>query len=227
VTNQWRTHFAALLLVLLAHAAFVAWLFTVRPHAFHSLHREVADIAAVLLIQLPPPPPPPSADATPAERTNVSKPAPKLALSKTDAESKLEADDGPPKHGMGSGVDWANTISTPATIATGPRRVPSDYADKVKAKVVANLVRPEGAVFKPQGGDKADAKYLLRQCTIPYEVTVDREGKVLSIKIESCGDKLLDAAAEAALHKSAPFPPPPNAGASSYVIYGSANFRAQ
>lgn len=227
MTNQWRARTLTLLAVVLLHVVLVAWLFTLRPHAFHALKGQLVDVAAVLLVQLPPPPPPPPADAAPAERTNVARPAPKLSLAKTDAESKLEADDGPPKHGMGSGVDWANTISTPATIATGPRRVPSDYADKVKAKVVANLARPDGAMYKPQAGDKADAKYLQRQCTIPYEVTVDREGKVLSYKIESCGDKALDAAAEAALQKSGPFPPPPNAGASSYVIYGSANFRAQ
>jgi protein TonB len=128
---------------------------------------------------------------------------------------------------MGGNGEWAGIAASQNSITLVPRRVPSDYADKVKAKVVANLVRPDGAVYKAQAGEKADARSMLRQCTIPYEITVDREGKVLSFQIESCGDKLLDAAAEAALQKSGPFPPPPHAGAATYVIYGSANFRAQ
>ena len=225
MTRQWKARSITLLAVISIHVLFMLWLLTLRPHAFRSLHREMVDVAAVFLVQLPPPPPPPP-EATKAEPANTTKQSAKATLSKSESELKIEADDGPPKHGMG-GVDWANTISTPAAAPPGPRRVPSDYADKVKARVVANLVRPDGAMFKAQSGDKTDAKNLQRQCTIPYEITVDREGKVLSFKIESCGDKLLDAAAEAALQKSGPFPPPPNSGASTYVIYGSANFRAQ
>lgn len=211
--------------VILTHVLLLLWLLSLRPHEYRELHRDLVDVAAVFMVRLPPPPPPPP-EATPEKPVAGVRPAARPASSKSDAESRDENDDGPPKHTMGAGGAWGSGISAPNAI-TLPRRVPSDYADKVKARVVANLVRPDGAVFKAQAGDKADATYLRRQCTIPYEITVDREGKMVSYQIESCGDKLLDAAAEAALQKSGPFPPPPNSGAATYVIYGSANFRAQ
>ena len=223
--TRWKTQSIALLAVLLIHVLMLLWLLSVRPQAYRSLHRELADVAAVFLVRLPPPPPPPVETAK-AEPVDSARPLAKPAPSKTDTESRVD-DEGPPKHGMGSGGEWGNAISSPNAITVAPRRVPSDYADKVKAKVVANIVRPDGAFYKATVGEKADAKHLQRQCTIPYEITVDREGKLARFKIESCGDKVLDAAAEAALQKSGPFPPPPNAGAATYVIYGSANFRAQ
>ena len=211
--------------VILAHVLLLLWLLSLRPQVYRELHRDLFDVAAVLMVQLPPPPPPPP-EATPEKPEPNPRPAAKNAPERREAEATTESDAGPPKHAMGADGSWGSGIASPGAI-TLPRRVPSDYADKVKARVVANLVRPDGAVFKAQAGDKPDAAYLQRQCTIPYEITVDREGKMLSFQIESCGDKLLDAAAEAALQKAGPFPPPPNAGAATYVIYGSANFRAK
>lgn len=223
--TRWKSRSIALFAVILIHILLLLWLLSVRPQAYRSLHGELADIAAVFLVSLPPPPPPPT-EVAKTEAVNSARPSAKPTPSKSDVESRAD-DEGPPKHGMGNGGEWGNAISSPNAISLAPRRVPSDYADKVKAKVVANIVRPDGAFYKATSGEKADAKHLQRQCTVPYEITVDREGKLVSYKIESCGDKLLDAAAEAALQKSGPFPPPPNAGAATYVIYGSANFRAQ
>ena len=223
---RWGTRGLALIIAALIHVALLLCLLSVRPQAFMPLRRVMESVAEVFIVQVPPPPvvlspePPPQA----AKQAQL----PSIASPRKTPESKLtEADDGPPIHGMGGNGEWAGITPSPNAITLAPRRVPSDYADKVKARVVANLVRPDGAVYKAQPGEKSDARSVLRQCTIPYEITVDRQGKVLSFQIESCGDKLLDAAAEAALQKSGPFPPPPNSGAATYVIYGSANFRAQ
>ncbi len=224
--TRWGTRSIALTCAALVHVVLVLWLLSVRPQAFMPLRAALENVAEIFIVHVPPPPVEPA--ATPPSKAAQQAPLPTISSPRKTPDAKLrEADDEPPKHGMGGSGEWVGIAPSPNAITLAPRRVPSDYADKVKAKVVANLVRPDGAVYKAQAGDKSDARSMLRQCTIPYEITVDREGKVLSFQIESCGDKLLDAAAEAALQKSGPFPPPPNLGAATYVIYGSANFRAQ
>ncbi|WP_304638934.1 TonB family protein [Pseudomonas sp.] len=94
----------------------------------------------------------------------------------------------------------------------------------MKGQVIAGLQRPDGAVYAPPPGYKGDPNDFKRQCFIPYEITVDASGRMLSFEIDRCGDELLDAAAEQAIRAAGPFPPPPNQGATRYVIYGNAIF---
>lgn len=91
-------------------------------------------------------------------------------------------------------------------------------------RVIARLERPEGSVYAPPPGYDGDPNDFKRQCYIPYEITVDANGAIVSYEINKCGDDLLDAAAERAILQAAPFPPPPNQGAQSYIIYGTAIF---
>jgi protein TonB len=92
---------------------------------------------------------------------------------------------------------------------------PPDYAEKVKTRVNAAIVYP------------ADAKRFLQQCWVEYTLTVDRNGNMLNYRIENCGDDRLDAAAQAALIKGGPYPPPPDSGAASYEIHGALVFTLQ
>jgi len=117
--------------------------------------------------------------------------------------------------------EWVRPEATPS--GPGARRAPSEYADAVKSRVVAKVVYPANALYPAPKGFKGDPRELMRQCTIPYEVVVDRQGQIVSYEIERCNDDLLDAAAEAAVLKAQPFPPPPE-GAEQYRIYGSINF---
>ncbi len=179
----------------------------------------------------PPPPPPPMAKPTPP----AAAPAPRPRPAPRPAEVVREvAEPAPkpvivqraaPRHTRGDADEWAVEEGTSDAAPSGPaaRRAPSDYAERVKAQVVAGVVRPPGALYPAPRGYKGDMRVLMRQCTIPYAVVVDQDGRIVSYEIDRCNDDLLDAAAEAAIKKAEPFPPPPN-GVAQYRIYGSVNF---
>lgn len=122
--------------------------------------------------------------------------------------------------------DWAVAATTEGG-GNGPRRVPSNYADTVKDRIIAKLEYPKNAYITVRSATTGKFVTIPLQCTIPYQITVGNDGRMISYRIEPCGQPLLDAAAEAALMKAGPFPPPPDLGAKEYVIYGSANFLIQ
>ena len=101
---------------------------------------------------------------------------------------------------------------------------PSGYALTVKNRVIANLKRPEGALYEPPPGYKGDPNDLKRKCSIPYEITVDGNGRMLSYEIDRCVDEVLNRAAEQAIRSAGPFPAPPGDGSVQYIIYGTAIF---
>lgn len=158
------------------------------------------------VIRQPPPLPP-----------RETRPAPVIA----PAPSPVVKAPAPPAHQHVESDEWVMPDATPAV--TGARRAPPDYSEAVKSRVIAKVVYPANAVYPAPKGFKGDPRELMRQCTIPYEVVVDRQGQIVSYDIERCGDDLLDAAAEAAVLKAQPFTPPPE-GAEQYRIYGSINF---
>ena len=127
-------------------------------------------------------------------------------------------------HAFGANNDWQAPPAPPADAPTRARMAPSGYSDTVKNRVIAQVRRPEGSVYAPPPGYKGDPNDFKRQCYIPYEITVDAQGRMLSYSIDRCGDELLDAEAERAIQQAGPFPPPPNQGASQYVIYGTTIF---
>ncbi|WP_185268650.1 energy transducer TonB [Halopseudomonas xiamenensis] len=215
------------------HAALVAWLMSSR---FSHPPVQLREPIAVELVELPvepepepiiePEPEPEPEPETEPEPEPAPKPAPPRPVQRTAPAAAPAQPAGPPVHTFGANQDWAPPpappTSTPA--ATRGRPVPSAYADTVKSRVTANLKRPEGSVYKPPPGYKGDPNDFKRQCYIPYEITVDATGRMLSYVIDRCGDELLDAAAEQAVRSAGPFPPPPNQGAEQYVIYGTAIF---
>ncbi|CAG4884768.1 Protein TonB [Georgfuchsia toluolica] len=223
---DWFSRGGAFVFSLMVHAALLVWLLTTTlgggptalpPH-----------VIALELVRPPPPPtaPPALKDIKPQPLPHA--PAPVKPQPKKPVE--LPAPAGAPVHEFAKNDDdWVAVAPGAGTGrgAGGARRVPPDYADKVKTRVVAKLDYPPDAVYEPPPGYKGDPKQLKRQCTVPYEIVVDRNGKMISHHIEPCGDGMLDAAAEAALLKAGPFPPPPDLGAEQYVIYGSANFRTR
>ena len=129
---------------------------------------------------------------------------------------------GPPVHAFGANTEWAAPVA-PAAASRG-RLAPSGYADTVKNRVIAQLKRPDGAVYKAPAGYDGDPAAFNRKCFIAYQITVDGSGKMLSYEIDRCGDALLDAAAEQAILKAGPFPAPPNQGAAGYTVHGTAIF---
>lgn len=231
---QWPIRLLVILVSLALHGALLIWLLS--ANLSQSLP-EPPQAIAVQMVELPvpvpepepePEPEPPQPEPIPEPEPEPAPPPPvkppvvKKAAPPPRAPSKAA---GPPVHSFGANNDWA----APSTPAASPassrgRQVPSGYADTVKNRVIANLKRPEGAVYKPPPGYKGDPADLKRKCFISYEITLDSSGRMLSYEIDPCGDPLLDAAAEQAVLKAGPFPPPPNQGATRYTVYGTAIF---
>ena len=187
-----------------------------------------------LLLRVPPPapaPPPPVEPPAPQPpRSPLPHPPqrPVAAATPTGSHSPIErapvvtaaAQAGPRMRS--SDDDWIAPTAPQA--ADTARRAPPEYAEAVKSQVVAKVVYPPAAAFPKPKDFHGDPRLLMRQCTIPYEVLVDRDGKIVSYQIDACHDDLLDAAAADAIVKAQPFPPPPE-GAEQYRIYGSINFQ--
>ena len=224
---RWLARCGALLLSLVAHGALLAWLLTATLGG-----ESVSSSARPILVELTRPPPPPPPPPQPPKET-PRQPERKLAAPAKPLPSQPPApviQSGPPVHEFATNDnDWVAAVPGEGSGrgAGGARRVPPDYAVKVKSRIIAKLDYPQDAVYEAPRNFKGDPKVLKRQCTVPYEIVVDRNGRMISHHLDPCGDDLLDAAAEAALLKAGPFPPPPDLGADQYVIYGSANFRVQ
>lgn len=231
--RRWGVRLLLLGLSLLIHAALLAWLMGSRFS--HPIQTELEPIAVEMVAATPEPEPepepvpepvpePPEPEPQPEPAPEVErKPAPPKPVPQPRAALALPS--GPPVHSFGANQEWAAPPAPPSNAEpVRGRPVPAAYADTVKNRVTANLKRPEGAVYKPPPGYKGDPNDFKRQCYIPYEITVDGNGRVVSYQIDRCGDELLDAAAEQAVRNAGPFPPPPNPGADTYVIYGTAIF---
>lgn len=224
---HWPIRLLVILVSLALHGALLVWLLSAD---LRQPLPEQPQAIAVQMVELPVPEPEPEPEPEPiAEPEPEPEPVPpppvkapvvKKAAPLPRAPTKSA---GPPVHAFGANNDWA-APPTPAPSASRSRQVPSGYADTVKNRVIANLKRPEGAVYKPPPGYKGDPADFKRKCHISYEITLDSSGKMLSYEIDPCGDPLLDAAAEQAVLKAGPFPPPPNQGASRYTVYGTAIF---
>jgi outer membrane biosynthesis protein TonB len=222
---NWLARSSALVVSLLVHTALFLWLLTSNL-AGDEVVLPSAPLMLVELVKIPPPPPPPPPPEIKNDVKPDKKPLPKRAAAKA---APPKEDPGPPAHEISTKDDeWvAPRVNNNKSFVIGARRVPSDYAEKVKSQVVANTEYPADAVYKPPKNYKGDLKDFRQQCVVDYEITVDRNGNMLSYKYEPCGNAKLDAAADAGLRKSGPFPPPPNLGAESYVIYGTQIFRVK
>lgn len=203
------------------HVALLVWLLSANL-AGNEVELPSAPPIPIEMVKIPPPPPPPDAknDTKPD-----SKPQPKRAAK---AAAK-PVDPGPPAHEISSRDDeWvAPRVNDNKSFVIGARRAPSDYAEKVKNQVIGNMQYPTDAYYKVPRNYKGDMKALQQQCMVAYEITVDKQGNMVSYKFDRCGNDKLDAAAEQALKRSGPFPPPPNQGAETYIIYGREIFRTK
>jgi periplasmic protein TonB len=205
------------------HIALFAWLLTANLAGDEVILPSAPPIA-IELVKIPPPPPPPPPDVKTDAKPD-KKPLPKRA-SKPSAPKQ---EPGPPVHEISTRDDeWvAPRVNNNRSFVIGARRAPSDYAERVKNRVIANMQYPADAYYKAPRNYKGDMKALQQQCMISYEVTVDRQGNMVSYKFDRCGNDKLDAAAETALKNSGPYDPPPNLGAETYVIYGREIFRTK
>jgi protein TonB len=209
----------SLVVALLAHTALLLWLLSANL-AGDPVHQEAAPIA-VELVKLPPSPPPQEPPQKPESRQPPEQKRPMRAVPLPPIEA------GPPVHEISANDDeWvAPRVNENKEFSNGGGRAPSDYAEKVKEQVIAKMEYPPDALYKPPRYYRGDLNAYRQQCRIAYEITVDRSGNRVSYKFERCGIAKLDAAADAALSKSGPFPPPPDLGAETYVIYGVQIFR--
>jgi protein TonB len=89
--------------------------------------------------------------------------------------------------------------------------IPSDYVAKVFERInrYAADSYPRAARLRHEEG------------RIAYKLTLDAEGHVVHLDITSSGSDLLDDAAREAIKSAAPFPKPPDLGASAYRLAGA------
>lgn len=187
--------------------------------------RAAVQVVEVTLQPLPektlPPPPPaeepakPKPPDRPAHTTPPLEPRPDVPppLKKPLAPSPIHRPDE---------QEWI----APASVDAGPvvRRASPEYAEQVKSRIISQVIYPANALYPAPPGFKGDPRLLIRECTVAYEVIVDRQGRIVSYELDPCQDDLLVPAAEAAILKAQPYPPPPD-GAEQYRIYGSINFK--
>lgn len=215
--SGWLERSGALLFSLAAHAALLMWLLSA------NLAGEVAqqriESMPVELVKLPPPPPPKEEPKKPEKIKPLKQKQPARSVPLPPVVA------GPPVHEISTDDDeWvAPRVNENKGFSAVGRRVPPDYAEKVKSQVIANMEYPEDAVYKVVRGQKGPP--ARQQCRVAYEITVDRQGNMVKYSLDPCGNEKLDAAANTALSKSGPFPPPPDLGAETYVIYGVQIFR--
>jgi protein TonB len=178
----------------------------------------------IFYLTLAPPRPepvkPPEAVPTPAPTPKFIAPAPPPKPvekpKKPAAAPSPPAETGPPVHffapGAGSGTGIA--AGGLGSGESGARHAPTDYADKVKARILANKVFPMAA------------QLLGQECVITYSVTIDRTGRMIAHHIDPCLYPMVNEAAEAAILKGGPYDPPEN-GAETRVVYGSLPFHLE
>lgn len=217
--HGWRI--VALVLSLVFNAALIFAVFQVRFQAL-----PVSEAAVEIVFERPPPPPLP---VPPEEKMPVPKVSSRFTgaasqrMAKPEQTIQAPVEPGPPVHFLDPSGEVA---ADPSAIGggkkgTGARResdrhgmhAPSDYADKVKSRIIAAMSYP------------AEAKKNLQECFVSYTVSVDSNGNMLSYDIDKCGNDLLDQAVRNAILQAAPFPVPPNLGAERYAIQGSLVFR--
>ena len=207
------------LLVLLLHGVIIiVWLNQRAPW----VSPQSATVTLNLLPDDVPRPPPPPRDETPKKQLPQRPVAPRPVSQMPPAKLIV-----PPVPAATHRSDEQEWIAPPQQVDSGPvaRRAPSEYANQVKARITSKVIYPKNALYPdPSTFKKTDPRLLMRERTIEYELVVDRQGNLVSYELDpSCHDDLLCPAAEAAILKAQPYPPPPE-GAEQYRIYGHVNF---
>ncbi len=108
-----------------------------------------------------------------------------------------------------SAAATAAARSVPHTV--GMAGIPSDYVTKVFERInrYAADSYPRAARLRREEG------------RVAYRLTLDAEGRVQRVDITPSGNDDLDAAAREAIKSAAPFPKPPDLGASAYQLAGA------
>ena len=99
----------------------------------------------------------------------------------------------------------------PRQIATDG--IPTDYVNQVHARINGNADYPREAKLRRQQGK------------VGYRLTLNPQGGLLNVDIQSCGIEALDEAAREAIRRAAPFPKLPDLGGSSYLLAGNIVFQ--
>lgn len=211
----------ALIVSLLFHALLFAWLLSA-DIAGDEVILPPTPAIAIELVKAPPPPPPPPPPEVKTDVKPEKKPLPRRAAVPVPKEEP-----GPPVHEISTKDDeWvAPRVNNNKSFVIGARRAPSDYSDKIQDMVLARVEAPKDAYYKAPRNYKGDMEALRQECVVGYEVTIDRQGNIVSLRMDRCGNEKYDAAAEKAVRDAAPYLPPPELGADTYVIQRRIIFR--
>ena len=219
---KWLARSGSFVASLLVHTALLLWLLSANLAGEPPQPQPSAPIA-VELVKLPPRPLPPKEEPKEPVKAKARKhePQPERAPKLPPVEA------GPPAHEISTNDDeWvAPRVNSNKGFVIGARRAPSDYSDKIQNQVLSHVDTPKDAYYKPPRNYKGDMEVLRQECVVGYEVTIDRQGNIVSLKMDPCGNDKYDAAAEKAVRDAAPYQPPPDLGADTYVIQRRIIFR--
>jgi protein TonB len=172
------------------------------------------------LVAPPPPPKAPPVKLQPPKPAPVQHPAPavrRLTVPTTAEKAEVAAPPTPPDTTAKPTAEPAAPAAPPAPpAAPAPRNIgmegiPTDYVNQVYARINASAA----------GNYPRAAKMRHLEGRIVYKLTLNPEGKLLKLDVQSSGESELDEAAEAAIRAAAPFPHLPDLGGSTYQLTGA------
>lgn len=217
------------------HGAVLAlvWAIWSRPPAppprERTIELTIAPRVQPLAVPQPPAAPKP-VPAPPQTHTERSAPA-RRVLTPAPARSHTVAPPTPVSPHMSSvtAVDAAPAAPTVQPAATEPTPTPASVPAPAPAHMVGMSGIPTDYVAKvyerinryASDGYPRSARLRREEGRIAYRLTLDAEGRIVHVDITPSGSDDLDAAARDAIRGAAPFPKPPDLGASTYQLAGA------
>ncbi len=116
---------------------------------------------------------------------------------------------------FGASGDAGLTLGLAASAGGGEasRRSLAAFAAMVRRRIVADKHQPSLAWDRRQS------------CVVNYRVTITSTGALAGYQIDPCAVPEINQAARAAISEAAPYPPPPDLGATTTEVQGSLIFR--
>ncbi len=208
----------SLAVVVLLHVLIIAILISQSA----SVRNLIPTMTIVHLIDKPEAPPRPPDIKPPIQPPLIEIPVPEVNVAPPPAQNSAPravvraSPHGPPASHFGAasgdaglGIDAATTSSGGA----GSRGSLGDFEAAVKRAVLNQKRQPTLA------WDRRNT------CVVNYAVRISRNGALAGLTIDPCGVPEINQAAQAAIRAAAPFPAPPDLGASTTTVHGTLIFQ--
>lgn len=229
LARWWKKPGAAATLILHALALAAIWTLSAGPAA----PPKVPPVVELLRVKAEPPPEivPPKAEPlkekplalAPPKPVAQPQPVPKTVAASADKAETYTPPAVPvqaPPVGPVTPVAPAPAQAAPAAPPAPPAAkviategIPTDYVNEVYNRINKNVDYPR------------EAKNRRQQGRVGYKLTLNPQGALLNVELQTSGNEVLDQAAREAIQRAAPFPKLPDLGGSSYLLAGFIVFK--